>query len=552
MNEERAIEIEERLKLLKQETARRKHDPQAVNTIDEVDSWGEDFIEGAFASVAKSALGLADLVGIGGEGSEQWLADLQLDAKDSWGGTVGNVVGEVGQIAGAIAGGPAAWGAGAAKVGKLASMLGKGGGGLSQAVNAAKGAGKVGASIAKETAKAVTPKAISSRLPTQASSLWKEAAAVGGLGAAQLPGANDTRLGNAAANVAMAAGGYGVMKGLGGLAKGMKITKEAEELMKRGVPLTADKATVSSLPKAAAAIMSVMPFTAKGVKVAHDKANKGFSKIVAEEVGDALGINLKTFSTAGMKQVDEAVDKGYKAAWSKVTKVNNAKIRQQLNDIVENSGHEAGTGTGFNQLKGILKNAEARLATGKGNAESVRQLDKAIKKAMKSGKTNGTLDELGDMLDVLRANVNPAAKASLETMDEAYKKALAYENVQAKVAIDGIEAATPRAILQAGATVGKFGKKHARGQAPLQDTATLGRETIGQKDPMIILDMIKGAVQSTPTNQALMDGASRAVMGKTNIQSTARKGLQNMEAIMLRSRNKMGTGYGALAAGLEQ
>ena len=535
-------ELEQRLARIMDETARRSMAPDEPSPVERAleapeadDSWFEDFGEGLASSLMKTGYGVADLVGGVGEGSFQLdpkrLEDWQTEAKDSWGGTAGNVVGEVGQLLLMAAGtaipnpaSPAAAAGAVASVGRIASLL-KG------AKTAGRGARKV--------LNIVTPKA----------PVLREATAAAALGGLQMPGEHDSRLGNAAANAAMVGVGGAALKGLSRAVKGAAKTDAAKKLMAAGAKLTPGQAVEGGTFRAIENWMGTLPVTAKATKFAKERGIKDWGKYVAGRLGDKLGVELDGFTNASMKSLDDAVEAGYIDAWGKAPGVSSrtlSQLRKNITDRIDDGVDITAEG----KLKIILKNAEQLLKSP--SATSKQQLDKLIKNGKTATDDHAINDTLDILHDVIRANLNKPAREALEEMDAIFPEYRAFEKAMNSAASVAEEVVTPTILREAAVNVGRFGKKAARGEAPLQDAARMGTATVERGEPTILMDIFKGAAQNIPTWQKGFDVGGDVVLGQTRIQQLARPAVTKLDEMLRQLRAERGVGAGSFFAGMEQ
>jgi hypothetical protein len=329
MDENRRAELEKRLARLQDEKDRRASAPDEPSPVDaalevegDEDSWMEDFGEGITASLMKTGYGIADLVGGVGEGTFQLdparLEDWQTDAKDGWGGTAGNVVGEVGQL-----------------------LLG----------GTAIKAGAKGLGLAKTLAKA----------PIAA-----EAASAGALGGLQYADEGDTRLGNAAANAAMVGVGGVALKGLSKAVKGANVTKAAAKMMKEGKVLTPGQAVEGDFWRGIENYMQSIPFLSKGASDAKARGVQNWGEYVAEKLGSQLGARSKGFTPATNRLFKTKIRKGYEDAWGLAPGMSDdtmAQVRKIVGDAKLNKDP-----SGTRKLESILAAAEklSKAPDGKG------------------------------------------------------------------------------------------------------------------------------------------------------------------------------------------
>tara|TARA_R110000868_G_scaffold124641_1_gene329402 strand:- start:34 stop:1680 length:1647 start_codon:yes stop_codon:yes gene_type:complete len=548
MDESRRKELELRLARLQDEKERRVSAPDEPSPVDaalevegDEDEWADDFGQGIAASLMKTGYGIADLVGGVGEGTFQLdperLEDLQTDAKDSWGGTVGNVVGEVGQLAALAAGTIGSFGsatpvtapAAVASVGRIGMLL----------KNAASGAKMAGRGLGK-----INPK----------TPVLREAALAGELGALQYADEGDSRLGNAAANAAMVGVGGLALGGLGRAVKGVKTSKEAKQAMARGDELTpgqaADNSFLGSLTRGGENLLALVPGTAKGTQIARDRGMRGWSKNAIKSVTDTLGMAApKNFNTTAAKAMVKKFDENTTAAW-------NSAIPFSPSDAFDDVIVANWKRIGKKQRKKIDEITERLYDKDGGmrilDGDELRLLYDDLG-AMKGKKTPGFNEALDDMRNAIRKNMGDEAGAKVDALRKIYPEYITVKTVLHNAGkVEGGVIISPKMLNTAAKTVGRKGLKGATDEEPFANAVLEGVETVGRIQPNVLYDAIKGFAQLAPSPQKLMDAGGRATLGQTKVQQIAQPAIRRMEALSKALRKKRGTGIGSVFAGMEQ
>ena len=466
--------------------------------VKEEEAWYEDFGEGLVTSGKETYYGIKDLtIGLGDDDAAD-LKDWRDDAGESGWGTVGQVVGDIGQMV--I---PGAMGLKAAKIG---------------------------------------------------SSLTKQAIAGGLLAGIQAPdeALGEHRIYNALGSAGGSVLGGGLLKGLGVLAKGINKTPAAQKILNRGDYLTPGEASRSSLPKAMQTLMQVTPTLAKGTKELETKAANDWLVTTANKVGNAFGVKLHSLSRGNMDRLKEGVEIAYKKAWTKnTTQVGQYKINR-VEKILKEQG-EIGLPAETLQEGTRILNALKKLR-GTSNSEKLRRLDEEIKDniAKYAGDKKVYADMFREMKKVVRANLDDGATADLAMLDAAYP---AYKTLaSAAHGAFGGNKITLEGLKNASISTSTKGYKAAFGKAPIQDEIELGLKTIGQEQPNVIFNWIKGVAQNVSSPTKLLKGTGEVLLGQKpwqkELYGTAKR--YGLPQTLAQIRRKYNLGAGTMGAGYEQ
>lgn len=234
----------------------------------------QDFSEGIGVSGLKTYYGMKDLLGLGQESDRDTLKSWQDAAGESGWGMGGEIVGDVAQMA--IPGGAAA------KIGKAGSVL-------------------------KNT-------------------MATDMAASTALGYAQLPGEDQTRMGNATTIAAGTAGGYGMGKAVGSVFQGIKGTPAAERLRAMGAKLTPGEMKEGFTRGVENYLSYFMPSVSKAIQKAQAASKDSIRVALIRESAPPTPQSIATgkFEKAKPNSVRELVwayDEAYDAAWPAVSEM---------------------------------------------------------------------------------------------------------------------------------------------------------------------------------------------------------------------------------------
>lgn len=458
----------------------------------EEEAWYEDLAEGVGLSGLQTYYGAKDLFTDLSDEEKARLKDWQEDAGQSGWGTAGRVLGEIGQMA--LPG---------------AAAL-KGARGLSALTKAGKSMSIINPALA-------------------------EIGVAAGHGALKLPEEGASRGQEAFQSGLGALGGMGAGKLLKTAVKGIGKTKAAQELLDEGVYLTpgqaADSMSVSMLENAA----EVTPFLARGTKKAKEAALESFNaNVLKKAVPKAMSGKVTKFGQEGARQMEDVIDNAYKAAW-KDASVPPATLRQVYmgaQDAMQNLAKKDSLA-----IKRILREFEGDI--------DVAKLDDILRAELKSAgsKRHALSESLKGLRQTLRQGLPDENLAKLIEVDAAYPNYLAAMRASSRAA-ENKGVFTPQQLIQAGRQVGGV-TKAGTGRAPLQDIATAGTETVGQKiggQPLEFMRRLAGAFPSPPG----MRGAGQMLLGQTGPQKAATRYAYDPMAELLRgyvSPARIGAAY---------
>ena len=433
----------------------------------EEEPWYEDFGEGLAVSGMDTYYGVKDLVTDLDEEDRATLADWKADAAQSGWGTAGQVAGELAQFA--VPGGLAL---------KGAKYLPK----------AARAAGAVAGEIGSGAL----------------------------LGATQLPGRGETRGGEAAKEATGAALGMGVGKVLSKAVRGAKKSKEAKELLKRGVKMTPGEMAESPSLRGAETYMGVTPVLAQGTKAAKKRSSEAWNLDILNQ-GAPRGAKSTKVGPEGGNQLTEAMREAYGKAWKEAGPIDVEAGRRVVDNL--EAAAPVMTMDAARKLKGVVGNVEkAVIGQAPNSAETV---DRVLRKALRNAKDDTDLvNLLKEQRTTLRSALPKARDEALRKIDGKYPAYLTAKDAigrakQTEGVFTPAQATTSQGVVAKGA--------FEENRAPLQKALKLGRATVGAKqggEPLEWMRRLATAAPSPPP--AVMDAAGRLVMGDTHVQ----KGIQ--------------------------
>ena len=454
--------------------------------VKEKESKFEDFGEGIVSSGLSTYYGLKDLVTDVTDEDRARLKDWRDDAGESWAGTAGQVVGELGQLA--IPGGAAM----------------KIGGGLSKAMKTIKG----------------------------------QSALAAGLGGAQLPGEESSRLANAALYGGGTAAGMGLLKGAGKLVKGMNKSNAQKRLAVEGrkvdvkPKLSPGQATDSSLAQVGEAVGGVTPFVGKSVVEAQERGIADWGKILVRKTEKELAevqqkltgakgdINLTATGSnrQSMNKLKKAVEKNYDDIWSKAD-FNTSKAAKDIFPTPTDINTPADTAL----FEGLAKNIQKSLKKineldGAAKTKALKDLDLSI--VAPANSSQSLRDGVKGLRTNFRSFMKNNTKDSLVQMDKVYPK---YKTLRSAVAASRKKGKdfTPDQLFTAGQKIGAQSASADVG-IPLQKFADLGKKTVGKDSINIIPNAMKVIGRMGYSPKFAVEAANNALLGQT----AAQRGLQ--------------------------
>lgn len=451
-----------------------------------------DFREGLWSSVVDTGYGINELVtGDLRPDQREYAEDLRRRSQESGWGTGGRVVGEIGML---MAPGGA---------------LGAAGKALTKLPKAARAA-KAAAAATK--------------------GLKYDVAASAGLGAAQLPSdPSMSRTENALWGAGGALGGAALAKTMGVMGQGVKRSKAGQRMLDKDVRLTPGRASEGTFLGAAENLMRVAPFTAKGTNKFQERAFRDWNKQMFNEVAPK-GVKITSDGHAGFTQLQTGFNNAYDDAWGLAGKPSNEGLVSVYNQAVK-AGKE---------LPGSAEYAMKQVLNGLGKVtkeytpKGLKALDSTLRD-LQEGAYGGVNPEkyLGDAIKnirtTLRDSVGKESQDALAKVDAQWSQYL-----PVKEAGETAKAVSTKGLLDTdmvgtaiGGKGGTGGGRQLTGDAPFQSSLNDAIDTIGEKDPNMILNIMKATAAGAPSPHGLMDFMGRGLTGQTKAQKFLRPGYED-------------------------
>lgn len=407
--------------------------------------------------------------------------------------------------------------------------------------------------VAGELAQLVAPagaltKALKVAKMGRAAPVVADIAAGAGLGAARLPSEGDSRLQSAVEEAAAGAAGGVLAKTLtkpfSAVARGVKRTPEADELIKQGVQLTPGQAAQSRAISGLEAVGEVLPVVARGTKGARKQGVESWGLKILNEANPLPAKPITKTGTAGGKQLKQNVEQSYKNAWAGAEGVNEQAVKR-MGAQIDAARPKLDTADAAD-LTAIKKDI-AKLVQAEPTTENLRAMDNVLRRRIKKTADDrvSLLDEIQGLRDTLRGSTPEPVQAELKRLDANYPNYLTALDAIAKGVKEGGEF-TPSMLAQ---SVKKTGKttRTGTGEAPLQDEMLSGMATVGREGiPTPLSRWLRFAdVLSVPTTPSIERFASRLGTGETAAQRIATKGLDSDIVQALRRYSPSGARLGS-------
>lgn len=374
-----------------------------------------------------------------------------------------------------------------------------------------------------------------------------------GHGALKAPGEDKTRGEEALEAGAFALAGGAAGEALGKAARGIAKSDAAQALLEKGVQLTPGQAAKGGLPRIMEYLLSIKPGSAKAVEALKEESLESFNRVALNEAVPFSDEFLKSgiikdaskfeaigeAGEAGFRKLDDMYKDAYDQAWSLAGKPSDDALIGIM-DSTKLAKTELPSKYG-RQLNAIDDTANL-VADGKQPAIT---LDKAIKKGIDTAWKNGdaaAADTFGDIKNILSESLSGEAKEVLKEVNSNYGKFKAIESAAGRISNEG-DLFTPRA-LKAGSKAAGKSKRFARGESPLRQFAKAGEETLGRKEPLPLMDTIRGVSKQAWSPTGVYRALGKPIMGQTRTQ-------QNMRALANTLR-QYGVTPSTIAAATEQ
>ena len=328
-------------------------------------------------------------------------------------------------------------------------------------------------------------------------------------------GARGQKIGGSALRGAGASGLYGFGAGEGGAENRLKsagtsaaigavvnpaiqsiaprITEGANELIKKGVPLTAGQATKGSgligtmLDRAEQSAAGTVFGIGDSIKGALQRSQTGFNRAVANDALQPIGVKVP--KNLEGREIIAFGDKVFKTNYKKVldkTKINNiSNLTKEINTIVQGSSADLKPKIAAKVQDIVLK----KTSDGKLSGQGIKGIQEKLRTTIDRFKTGSPDDrEIADVLSNVRSvfvkeiiDQNPVQGKKLLDLDKAYGnfRVVAQASVRSKTKGGSF---TPGDILQESAK-GKGKRSFETGTARMQRMGELGQNIIGSSVP---------------------------------------------------------------------
>jgi hypothetical protein len=289
-------------------------------------------------------------------------------------------------------------------------------------------------------------------------------------------------------------------------------------------------------------MMQVVPGLSKGRKTLRDTAVDQWAKTV-HNAAAPLGAKITATGREGAKQLKAAFDDAYSKVWGSATHPSNEAFVGMVDTLTETARYVGKDGEG--PLRKI--GSDLMKLSKDFDPKAIKTLDHTIKKQIRRAARAGdtALEEgLNALRKQLRATLPKGGQDAVSAVDSQYGKYLVVKKAGAK-AKDAQGHFTPKQLMD---SVGQVGGETRTflGNAPLQDFADAAFQTVGRKDPNILLDAMKGLAVKFPSPTGLMKGAGDVMLGHSPLQ----KGLQRTVNPVAEALRRKGVSGGTLASGM--
>ena len=282
--------------------------------------------------------------------------------------------------------------------------------------------------------------------------------------------------------------------GLSRFLQGVSPSKEAQELIKRDVPLTVGQQYGGAIQKVEDALKNI-PFTGQSVTNQQMRALQGFNNAVINEALTPIGIKIAKDKPIleAHREAKNAISKAYSEAITSELLIRDVNtvlktFDESIDDLVLT---EQASKNLKKQIRNIIKPRIKANSLGGQDLKSVESdLTRISTNLLGANTTSGQKEVgfgLGELQNLLRKELmsqNPLAADRLKKVNSAFRSFLPITTAVNKgLAKDGDFTAFQ--LLQSIRNVDKSARKNvtASGQMPLQDIARAGQKTLGNVMP---------------------------------------------------------------------
>lgn len=319
------------------------------------------------------------------------------------------------------------------------------------------------------------------------------AALVGsGVGALTPTATDESRLGNMAMGAAGGVAGQGIANGISNVLA-PKIRQSVTQLMDSGVIPTPGK-ILGGVPERIEAAAESIPFVGQGIRNAKSRAAKQFNEATINEALSPIGGKVSEIGHEGMRQARSLTEKAYDDALAALPRVDIDPEFDYAFYNVKNMGSSL-VPDRQRQLDQILQEQVLDKITPAGtmSGETFKTMESNLKSRAREFLKSQDFDQrqvgsalnavVGELRNLAGRN-SPQAADLLKKADSAYARLLRVERAAAaQGAPDGVfsPAQFGNAVRSMDGSLRRGAV--ARGEALMQDTATAGREILGDQLP---------------------------------------------------------------------
>lgn len=386
-------------------------------------------------------------------------------------------------------------------------------------------AGKIGGDLAQ----ILTPGSVMTKIPRLVQALRGagKAAAGGGTvladlmaslmhGGVKLPEAGENRIENALAEGGASLFGSGVGKVIGGVATGARVTPEAREILDAGAYLTPGRSVETPLLRGAENVMRHLPITGGAVKQLRDKGEKDWAKLMIQKAGEGL-TDITSTGAKGISELKAAVKEGYEEGWAAAKDMPaeaTAKVKQVIDQWIDSGRLDESATSVMRNVKNAYDNFIP--------SKFFQEFDTYARKRL-NPKQHDLSQAIKDVRSTLRESMPPEAQGVLNQMDELYPKYLIVRKAaNASKAFKNHGVFTPDEMANAARSVIDEATS-AAGEGKLYGDVLGGVDTVGRKEPSMILDFLKSFAENTPQFGIPFEGMSKMAIGNTVPQNAMRR-----------------------------
>lgn len=347
------------------------------------------------------------------------------------------------------------------------------------------------------------------------SPLLADVAASGVHGYTKLPEKGDTRVENAVTELLLGLGGQGLAAVGGKLAKGAKVTPEARKIMDEGGYLTPGQAVEKPMLRMAENWMKMAPFSSPAVARLQGEAKESWAKQLMQKAAGGLTRITET-GTKGMAQLKAAVTKGYDDAWDAARIVKSEttlKARNVMDQWLASSKLDDSSKA---VVRSVKEAYDKFIPEGR-----YQEFDNFARKRLKRDETDRNM-AIKDIRAVFREGFPEPAQAALKEMDDMYPSYLIVRKAaNTSKALQNRGVFEPSEVVTSARSVVSESLS-AVGDYKLYGDVMGGVDTVGRKEPSMLVDLAKGLFQRTPELGLPFKGMSNIATGNTAAQAAAR------------------------------